>query len=266
MPHVKANNLSMYVEEKGVGKPVLFISGTGADLRVKPNVLDGPLPEVARVIAYDQRGLGQTEKPETDYTMADYADDAAALISELKLSKLDVIGVSFGGMVALQLVLRHPELVGKLVLCCTSSGGQHASFPFHELPENLTVEERLLRLMPINDTRRDETWQQEHPDAVEAMVAYTIEHAIPDHALPDFKAGARRQLLARAGHNVEDKLAVIKAKTLICAGKYDGIAPPENQTALLEGISNAELKWYEGGHLFMVQDKRALRDVIEFLS
>ena len=50
-------------EERGVGSPVLFVSGTGADLRVKPNVLDGPLAKSFRVIVYDQRGLGQTQKP-----------------------------------------------------------------------------------------------------------------------------------------------------------------------------------------------------------
>ena len=60
------------------GDPLLFISGTGGDLRNKPNQFDSPLAKVFELIAYDQRGLGQTSKPDGDYTMADYADDAAA--------------------------------------------------------------------------------------------------------------------------------------------------------------------------------------------
>lgn len=83
MPHIEANGISLYYEMKGEGEPVLFISGTGGDLRVKPNTLDGPLPDAMKVVAYDQRGLGQTDKPDTDYTMADYADDAAALMDSL---------------------------------------------------------------------------------------------------------------------------------------------------------------------------------------
>ena len=63
MPFIKTARLEMFVEERGVGSPVLFVSGTGADLRVKPNVLDGPLAESFKVTAYDQRGLGQTQKP-----------------------------------------------------------------------------------------------------------------------------------------------------------------------------------------------------------
>ena len=69
MPLLKTVRLEMFVEEKGQGSPVLFISGTGADLRMKPNVLNGLLAKNFRVIAYDQRGLGQTQKPPGSYEM-----------------------------------------------------------------------------------------------------------------------------------------------------------------------------------------------------
>ncbi len=265
MPTVSANGISIYYEQKGKGQPVLFISGTGGDLRARPNVLDGPLAESMQVTAYDQRGLGQSDKPQSDYTMAHYADDAAGLIHELGIAPVDVIGISFGGMVALHLALRHPELIKKLVLGCTSSGGEYASYPFHELPDDLSVADRLVRLMPHNDTRRDAAWQRENPEAVAKMVHYAEEHAIADHSTPLFREGARRQLLARAEHDVTTRLGEITAETLICAGKYDGIAPPENQEVLLRDIANANLRWYEGGHLFLIQDKQAWPDIIEFL-
>jgi 3-oxoadipate enol-lactonase len=266
MPKIKANEITIYYEESGAGEPVLFISGTGGDLRAKPNVLDGPLAGARRVIAYDQRGLGQTDKPEVDYTMADYADDAAALLDALQLPAADVIGISFGGMVALHLALRHPQRVKKLVLGCTSPGGELASYPFHELSPDLTTSERLLTLMPINDTRRSKSWQQDNPDTVEKMIAYAEDQVIADHSTAEFKAGARRQLLARADHNVVAELREITMPTLICAGKYDGIAPAENQHALVQGIPESELRWYEGGHLFLIQDKQAWQDIIAFLK
>jgi 3-oxoadipate enol-lactonase len=266
MPHVKANGISIYYEIHGQGEPVLYIGGTGGDLRAKPNVFDGPLSKTMEVLAYDQRGLGQTDKPETDYTMMDYADDVAALMDALGWDQANVVGVSFGGMVALQLVLRHPQRVQKLVLCCTSPGGSMQSYPFHDLPADLSLEQRTLQLMGVNDTRRDEVWQKEHPEQVQRIIDYTVEHAIPEHQTERFRSGALRQIMARAGHNVHASLSEISVPTLICAGKYDGIAPPENQEAMLSAISGSQLQWFEGGHLFLIQDKSAWPATIEYLQ
>src|SRR5579859_7389629 len=153
MPHAPLDGLDFYYERAGSGPPLLFISGTGGDLRVKPNVMDGPLPKHFDTLAYDQRGLGQSAKPDLAYTMADYADDAARLMDFATWEKAFVVGVSFGGMVAQEFVLRHPERVRKLVLCCTSPGGAGgASFPFHEI-DHMDREERARTMIPIADTR-----------------------------------------------------------------------------------------------------------------
>ena len=266
MAMINTGSISLYVEERGEGQPLLFISGTGGDLRAKPNVLDSPLAKHFRVIAYDQRGLGQSDKPDEPYTMQDYGDDAAALLDAMNLERAHVVGVSFGGMVAQHLALDHPDRVSKLVLCCTSPGGVMPSYPFHELPDDIDPVDRMLRLMHVSDTRRDEAWQQENPGAVEKMIAYTRASAIEDHTTPAFRAGARRQLEARADHDTLDRLKDIKAETLICAGRYDGIAPPLNQEKMHECIPGSRLQWYEGGHLFTIQDKSAWPDVIEFLA
>ena len=123
MPYLHARDLDIYYEQAGEGPRLLYISGTGGDLRSKPNQMDGPLPKRFTVLAYDQRGLGQTSKPDVSYTMADYGDDAAALMDALGWERAMVMGVSFGGMVAQEIALRHPNKVERLVLCCTSSGG-----------------------------------------------------------------------------------------------------------------------------------------------
>ncbi len=266
MPFTETSRIRLYVEDKGDGATVLFIGGTGADLRAKPNVTDGPLARYHRVIAYDQRGLGQSDKPAGPYSMKDYSDDAAGLLDALDIDCVDVVGVSFGGMVAQHLALDHSPRVNKLVLCCTSPGGDMPSYPFHELPDDIEAVDRMHRLMSVSDTRRDEAWQAANPELIEKMAAQTRAAVIEDHATPAFRQGARLQLEARAGHDVMDRLGEIKKPTMICAGRYDGIAPPENQTVLHEGIPGSVLHWYEGGHLFLIQDKTAWRDILAFLA
>ena len=198
--------------------------------------------------------------------MAQYADDAAALLAALALPKVDVMGVSFGGMVALNFVLQHPHLVRRLVLCCTSPGGTHASFPLHTLPDKLSIEERLTTMMAVSDTRQDAIWQANNPEKVQQAIEFMRAAQHRDHRRDDFVHGARQQLVARAGHDVTDRLAEIAVSTLICAGKYDGMAPLDNQAALLAGIPQATLNVYEGGHGFLVQDKQAFPDIIHFLT
>jgi 3-oxoadipate enol-lactonase len=134
MPFVQLDRLKAYYERAGNGQRLLFISGSGGDLRAKPGVFESPLARAFDLLGYDQRGLGQTDKPAGPYSMQDYADDAAKLLDAIDWQDALVMGVSFGGMVAQEFALRHPRRVSKLVLACTSSGGAGgASYPLHEI-------------------------------------------------------------------------------------------------------------------------------------
>ena len=263
MPTLRAADIDIYFERKGAGETLLFISGTGGDLRVRPNVLDGPFVEAFDVIAFDQRGLGRTSKPDAPYSMASYADDAARLLDGLAVESALVVGVSFGGMVAQELTLRHPARVKRLVLACTSPGGAGgASYPLHEL-EHLTREERARHMIPISDRRHDRAWQAANAKPYQLMVE--MASADPFHDEPGHELGRRRQLEARALHDTWDRLPRIACPTLICAGKHDGIALPETQERMAAQIPGAQLRFFEGGHLFMLQDRAALPAMIEFL-
>ncbi|MDO8295924.1 MAG: alpha/beta fold hydrolase [Caulobacter sp.] len=264
MSYVTANGLNLWVERKGEGEPLLFISGSGGDLRRKPGPLDGPLARRFDTVAYDQRGLGQSDKPDGPYAMADYADDAAGLLDELDWATANVVGVSFGGMVAQELAIRHPGRIRKLVLCCTSPGGAGgASYPLHTLI-GMDPEAEARRMIPISDTRHDAAWQAANPDAFKGMLDFRMND--PWAGELRRAMGAELQLLARKDHDTWDRLPAITAPTLICGGLYDGIALPETQRRLAERIPSAQLRMFEGGHMFLIQDRAAFPAIIDFLD
>ncbi len=265
MPYIEAGALSQVnYERAGAGPRLLYISGTGGDLRSKPNIFESPLASRCDLLAYDQRGLGRTAAPRGPYTMADYADDAAALLDAIGWDRCAVIGVSFGGMVAQEFALRYPARVRRLVLACTSSGGEGgASFPLHDL-QRLSVEERAERMLELNDTRTAERRArnpERHAAILGAFVAAT--RAAPETV--GGADGARLQLDARRGHDTWSRLPSLTVPTLVCAGRFDGIAPLANSEALASRIPGARLEVFEGGHVFMAQDPRAWDVMATFL-
>ena len=241
--------------------PLLFIGGTGGDLRNKPNQLDSPLSEHFEIISYDQRGLGQTSKPSGSYSMQQYADDAASLLDELHIDTIPVMGVSFGGMVAQEFIKRHPSRVSKLVLACTSSGGDGgSSYPLHEL-EELNEEEKLDLSIKINDLRITDAWIKQNKNLWQSIK----EQAKNRNAFKPQPRYLLKQLLARKDHNTYEDLDDINTPTFLLGGKYDGIAPVLNMEKMQQKIDNSKLEFYEGGHLFLIQDTKAFQDIINWL-
>ncbi len=262
MPCTQANGIRINYEVGGSGQRLVFISGTGGDLRNRPNAFDGPLVAEFEVLSYDQRGLGQTDKPAVECSMADYADDAAALLDVLDWGTGPVMGVSFGGMVAQELALRYPEKVTAVVLACTSAGGEGgASYPLQDLAD-LDPEARLARHLALSDVRRTPQWQAANPERwlQLAEIARRAQRSDRD------QGGAARQLQARAGHDTWDRLAQLEMPVLLAGGEYDGIAAPANMAAMHTRIAGSELTMFAGGHLFLVQDKSAYPYIIQWLK
>ncbi|MGH9101391.1 MAG: alpha/beta fold hydrolase [Acidimicrobiales bacterium] len=257
MPRATVDDVELHYETAGSGPRLVYLSGTGGDLRARPNVLEGPLPEHFEVLAYDQRGMGQSSVPPGPYTMSRYADDAAGIMDALGWDVAAVVGVSFGGMVAQELALRHPARIRRMVLACTSSGGEGgSSYPLHELVD-LADEERLARTVELLDTR-----EEVRPALLDV---YRARGAVGAGELGR-REGARLQIDARRRHDTWGRLGAVDCPTLVCGGRFDGIAPPGNVQRLAGAIPHALLALFEGGHTFLFQDPAALPAVIDFLE
>ena len=196
--------------------------------------------------------------------MADYADDAAALLDAVGWERVRVVGVSFGGMVALELVLRHPDRVAKLALCCTSPGGEGgSSYPLHTL-QNLPADERARVLASISDARCDVAWAAENPEKWQELIQKSSDDQFAEE--PGHQTGISRQLEARARHDAWERLHQIECPVLVCGGRYDGTALPTSQERMAERIPGATLRMFEGGHQFIWQDSAVFAEIVRFLA
>ncbi len=265
MPFIDIRDIRLYYEMRGKGPRLLFFNGTGGDLRRKPGIFDSPLAEHFEILAHDQRGLGQTDRPDIPYTMEDYAMDANALLDALGWDSCSLLGFSFGGMVAQEFALRFPRRVQRLVLACTSSGGAGGdSYPMHEFGP-LSPEERARRIIPLIDTQCDADWQAANPKQFKEMVDQMVADYMIGADEPGRMAGARRQLKARMGHDVYERLPNLKMPVFVCGGRYDGIVPVSNLEAIYKQLPCSYLELFNGGHRFFLQDPRAFERISEFL-
>ncbi|MBD0354401.1 MAG: alpha/beta hydrolase [Rubrobacteraceae bacterium] len=124
--YAPVNGLEMYYEVHGTGQPLVVLHGAYMTIGTMGEVVPG-LAEARRVIAVELQGHGRTADVDRPLTYEQMADDVAALIGHLGIEQADVFGYSMGGGVALQVAVRHPEVVRKLVVASASytSDGMH---------------------------------------------------------------------------------------------------------------------------------------------
>ncbi|MSO60093.1 MAG: alpha/beta fold hydrolase [Ilumatobacteraceae bacterium] len=253
----------IYYEVHGDGPRMLLFNGSGATVD-KSALLISVFAKHFTIAVHDQRGLGRSDVPVGPYTMAEYAADGAAVLDECGWNSCLVVGISFGGMVAQEFAVTWPKRVQKLALLCTSPGGAlGASYPLHELAE-LSPTDRAEIYPTLLDSRFTPDWLQHHP--TDAALVADIAVRRTTSPSPEQMRGEREQLLARSHHDVGARLGGVTASTFVAAGRFDGIAPLVNSEAIAALIPDATLHVYEGGHMFMAQDKMALPDIFNFLS
>lgn len=262
MPTAHLNGIDVYFERHGAGPRVLLFNGSGGSIAGAKPLID-KLAEHFDVLVHDQRCLGLTTVTAEVPTMADYAADGAALLDHVGWDSTAVMGVSFGGMVAQEFAVTWPERVERLALLCTSAGGEGgSSYPLHRVASLPVDEQERLRLH-LADSRYTDEFLAEHP--FDRMLVDVMSAARSQPRSAERLRGEELQLVARAGHDVWDRLQRITCPTAVLCGRYDALAPPSNSAAIATRITGSRLREYAGGHAFMWQDRSAMPDVIEFL-
>jgi 3-oxoadipate enol-lactonase len=244
MPFAALNGVLLHYEETGDGPPLLLIAGIPA-IASDWLALAEALAGTHRVIAFDNRGSGESDAPPGPYTTAELADDAAALLDALGAVPADVFGMSMGGMIAQELALRHPGSVRRLVLGCTHASTRTAVRPPKEASRAFAAEvgwtERMRLLSPFAFT--------EEVDA--GLLERFIEKKSGD---VQSEEGYRAQIAAVLAHDASERLAGIGHETLVVTGDYDRVIPAANSDLLASEIPNARLVVIPGaGHLFFVE-------------
>ncbi|MFO0679483.1 MAG: alpha/beta fold hydrolase [Polyangiaceae bacterium] len=210
-----------------------------------------------RVVTVDNRGTGRSTAPRGPFRTRDLADDVASVLDDLGVAKAHVFGISMGGMIASELVLRHPTKVDRLLLAATFAGYLRSTKPsFGAMVDLLACAfspsgaalARIARLL-VSDA-----YYADHPEAFAAWIRGT--GSAPART-------AARQMLAVGLHDTTRRLANVRAPTVVLTGDADRLVPAKNSHVLAKLIPGARLVLLPGaGHCFAVEREDATVDVV----
>ncbi len=210
----------------------------------------GMLSDKFKVIIFDQRGAGKSDRPEEPFTMDVFADDIANLMDFLNIDKAHFMGFSLGGMILQNFVLKYPERVNKIILINTSPGipkqGGIDIFKKNQLERIELIKkdpEKVLR----SDIKRGFyikfRKQMEANPKKRFHGIWSMEDLLEYIKMnPSTPQDVENQAHAVKSHDTHDKLDQIKNKTLLISASHDRLTPRSVMLAIHERIPNSVLK------------------------
>jgi len=236
--------------------PLLHVMGLGMASDAW-DTLPSRLADRFHVVVLDNRGMGWSTLSGAGFRIHDLADDAARVLDAMGIPQANVFGISMGGMIAQELALRHPGRVRALVLGATFGGQRRSHKP------GLGVARDLL-LVTLSSRSPRRMARLLVSDAFLARSADRFARWLGQLSRPQ-RAAARRQILAIARHEAEERLAHLRIPTLILSGDRDRLVPVENSRRLARIIPRARLLEFPGaGHAFPFErPDETVRAVVE---
>ena len=260
---VDVGGLLIAYERAGEGPPVLLLHGYVGDARgTWRRQIDG-LSQDYTVIAWDAPGAGGSTDPPESFGLADYADCLAAFVNALGVVTPHVVGLSFGGGLALELYRRHPSIPRSLVLA-----GAYAGWAGSLPPE--AVEERLRQVLELSELPPDRFVRTVLPTMFSASATAEAVEAFAANASEFHPAGLRVMARSFAEADLRDVLPRIDVPTLLLYGDEDIRAPltvaddlhsaiPGSKLVIMPGVGHASS--VEAAELFNSEIRRFLQSV-----
>jgi pimeloyl-ACP methyl ester carboxylesterase len=240
----------------GDGPPLLLLAGQANNHHWWDGVRDDFAP-VRTTITLDYRGTGDSDKPDTPYSIEIFAQDALAVLDELGIESAELYGTSMGGRTAQVIAARHPERVRKLILGCTSPGGTHGIERSDAVRRSLGQIDREAARQALAELMYTPAWLARHAGPYQTM---------GDPDMPDY--ARRHHLRASAAHDAWELLPAISAETLVLHGTDDIFNPAENAPLLAERIPHARLRMIGGARHAYFEEFRDVAGplVLDFLG
>jgi pimeloyl-ACP methyl ester carboxylesterase len=242
------NGISLAYRMHGEGPPLVLVMGYRLSSNAWPEAFIEQLARQFTVITPDNRGTGLSDKPVEGYAIANMARDLCALLDELDMTRVHVLGYSMGGAIAQEFVRQFPQRVLSLILCATMCGGANAVYAssstlsvLRDL-DGLSPEEAARRIWKVTYSRG---YLERHLETAEAQMRREIALPTPLHA-------ADLQFQAFAEFDGSKALSAIGCPTLVLTGDLDELILPQNSQMMAKLIPNARLVVVpESGHRLM---------------
>lgn len=245
MPKANVNEVNVNYKVQGEGEPLVLIMGFAAP-RWAWFFQTRAFRKYYKVITFDNRGVGKTDKPSEPYTIKTMADDTIGLMDYLGIDKAHILGYSMGGIIAQELIINYPERVKKLILSSTLPTIRQITSEMREalsLGEDFSFSEEDIRSVDIRK-------------ALSVLVALGFDRRLyrmilvpiaPIYVRLVGLKGLMGQIEAIAGCNTLERLHTIQAPTSVIVGTGDKAAPPRSSEVIASRIPNAKLVKVEGG-------------------
>jgi pimeloyl-ACP methyl ester carboxylesterase len=244
---------------RGQGEPLLMINGFISTMSLWDPALLDELAKNYQLILFDNRGVGlSTDTKENNTTIPQMADDAAGLITKLGYKKVNILAWSMGARIGQQLLIRHPNLVEKAILCSANPGGEHADKTSENVESKLNnpniPEMEKIGLVFTDDARGKLAAKNCLARLKEAVAAGTIPNDFTVSKETLMRQNHARTILWSKDNENFNALKDIKNAVLLADGRSDIIDLPQNSVIIANQIPYAWTAFLYGGHAFLFQE------------
>lgn len=264
---IKVGDIEIAYYLRGEGKPLLMINGFLSTMSLWDPALIENLAKNYQLILFDNRGVGlSTDTKKDNTTIAQMADDAATLIKNLGYEKVNILAWSMGARIGQQLLIRHPEVVEKAVLCSANPGGTHQDKTYADVESKLNNPkipemEKISLVFPDNSQGKLAA-----KDCLERIHNAVIAGIMPNDFVVSKETMLRqnraRTVLWSGSNDNFNALKNIKNPVLLADGSDDIIDKPRNSLIIANQIPYAWTAFLPGGHAFLFQSYKQFADVV----